>query len=471
MIWLKRPICLCLLVAVCLGGLLFPVTAASAADPRDELGEVKNQLEDAQTGLRQVEQRKQAELVDLQVLDARRAALDRELAGLNAELDVAQGVLDGAEAALSRTTTRLLATQERLDRTRRRLAARQDDFASRTRASYMYGGSGAYAGLVFDLENAEEFSRGVKYARAVLHYDHEQVVAIASLERQVQRTTIALQRLRAERTRQRAAAVRERNAVAAIVARREAVAAQVAAQVQVHKETVEELEGDRRTYAAMVEQLRVESAQLEAELRRLARIAARRAARQEAARQEAARQEAARQEAARQEAARQEAARQEEARQEEARRDDQQATRTRAPAAQPPPAPSTSSSSSGFLWPADGVKTSDFGWRTHPIFGTGRLHSGIDIGAAYGSAISAAASGTVVSAGTMSGYGNVVVIDHGGGIATLYAHQSSVAVGTGQAVERGQTIGYVGSTGYSTGPHLHFEVRVNGTPVDPMGYL
>ena len=451
MIWLKRPICLCLLVAVCLGGLLFPVTAASAADPRDELGEVKNQLEDAQTGLRQVEQRKQAELVDLQVLDARRAALDRELAGLNAELDVAQGVLDDAEAALSRTTTRLLATQERLDRTRRRLAARQDDFASRTRASYMYGGSGAYAGLVFDLENAEEFSRGVKYARAVLHYDHEQVVAIASLERQVQRTTIALQRLRAERTRQRAAAVRERNAVAAIVARREAVAAQVAAQVQVHKETVEELEGDRRTYAAMVEQLRVESAQLEAELRRLARIAARRAARQEAARQEAARQE--------------------EARQEEARRDDQQATRTRAPAAQAPPAPSTSSSSSGFLWPADGVKTSDFGWRTHPIFGTGRLHSGIDIGAAYGSAISAAASGTVVSAGTMSGYGNVVVIDHGGGIATLYAHQSSVAVGTGQAVERGQTIGYVGSTGYSTGPHLHFEVRVNGTPVDPMGYL
>ncbi|MDQ3708049.1 MAG: M23 family metallopeptidase, partial [Actinomycetota bacterium] len=131
----------------------------------------------------------------------------------------------------------------------------------------------------------------------------------------------------------------------------------------------------------------------------------------------------------------------------------------------------TTASSSGFLWPADGVKTSDFGWRTHPIFGTGRLHSGIDIGAAYGSPISAAASGTVVSAGTMSGYGNVVVLDHGGGIATLYAHQSSVAVGTGQAVQRGQTIGYVGSTGYSTGPHLHFEVRVSGTPVDPMGYL
>ena len=446
-----RPVLRRLLVATCLASLLFPVSAASAADPRDELGQVKDRLDDARTGLRQVAQRKRAELADLQVLDSRRAALDRELAGLNAELDVAQGVLDDAEAALQRTTSRLVVTRERLDRTRRRLAARQDDFASRTRASYMYGGSGAYAGLVFDMDNAEEFSRGVKYARAVLQHDHEQVVAISSLERQVLRATIALQRLQAEHTRQRAVAVQERNTVAAIVARREAVAAQVAEQVEVHKETVEELEGDRRTYVAMVEQLRLESAQLEAELARRARVAARRAARQEAARQEAARQEAARREA-------------------------QQATRDRAPAAQPEPEPAApaappTSSSSGFLWPADGVKTSDFGWRTHPIFGTGRLHAGIDIGAAYGSPISAAASGTVVSAGAMSGYGNVVVLDHGGGIATLYAHQSSVAVGAGQAVERGQTIGYVGSTGYSTGPHLHFEVRVNGTPVDPMGYL
>ena len=446
MIERRRPVLVRLLVAACLVSLLFPVSPASAAGPRDELGQVKDRLEDARTGLRHVALRKRAELVDLQVLDSRRAALDRELAGLNAELDVAQGVLDDAEAALQRTTSRLLATRERLDRTRRRLAARQDDFASRARASYMYGGSGAYAGLVFDMDNAEEFSRGVKYARAVLQHDHEQVVAISSLERQVLRATIALQRLQAEHTRQRAVAVQERNTVAAIVARREAVAAQVAEQVEVHKETVSELEGDRRTYAAMVEQLRLESAQLEAELQRRARLAARRAARQEAARQAAARREA------------------------------EQATRDRAPAAQPEPEPAApaappTSSSSGFLWPADGVKTSDFGWRTHPIFGTGRLHAGIDIGAAYGSPISAAASGTVVSAGAMSGYGNVVVLDHGGGIATLYAHQSSVAVGTGQAVQRGQTIGYVGSTGYSTGPHLHFEVRVNGTPVDPMGYL
>ncbi len=125
----------------------------------------------------------------------------------------------------------------------------------------------------------------------------------------------------------------------------------------------------------------------------------------------------------------------------------------------------TPSSSGGFIWPASGPVTSPFGWRW------GRMHEGIDIGASYGSPIRAAASGTVIYCGAESGYGNLTVIDHGGGIATAYGHQSSIAVSCGQQVSQGQVIGYVGSTGHSTGPHLHFEVRINGAPVDPLGYL
>jgi len=134
-------------------------------------------------------------------------------------------------------------------------------------------------------------------------------------------------------------------------------------------------------------------------------------------------------------------------------------------AASTPSGSQSTPSSSGLIWPASGPVTSPFGWRW------GRMHEGIDIGAAYGSPIRAAASGTVIYCGWESGYGNLTVIDHGGNLATAYGHQSSIAVTCGQQVTQGQVIGYVGSTGHSTGPHLHFEVRVNGSPVDPMGYL
>jgi len=123
------------------------------------------------------------------------------------------------------------------------------------------------------------------------------------------------------------------------------------------------------------------------------------------------------------------------------------------------------------LWPAAGPVTSGYGNRTHPIFGDTRFHSGIDIGAPYGAPVIASDSGEVIFAGVMSGYGNAIVVDHGNGLATTYNHLSSFLVASGQSVARGSQIGAVGCTGYCTGPHLHFEVRVNGAPVDPMPYL
>jgi murein DD-endopeptidase MepM/ murein hydrolase activator NlpD len=134
-------------------------------------------------------------------------------------------------------------------------------------------------------------------------------------------------------------------------------------------------------------------------------------------------------------------------------------------AASPSYSAPASHSSSGFIWPVSGPVTSPFGMRW------GRMHTGIDIGVGYGTPIHAAAAGRVIYAGWMSGYGNLVFIDHGGGISTGYAHQSQIAVSLGESVSQGQVIGYVGCTGHCFGPHLHFEVRVNGNPVDPLGYL
>lgn len=125
------------------------------------------------------------------------------------------------------------------------------------------------------------------------------------------------------------------------------------------------------------------------------------------------------------------------------------------------------------LWPTPScyIVTSEFGWRFHPVLKYEKLHTGMDIGAGYGAQIIAASSGTVITATYNSAYGNYVVIDHGGGVCTLYAHQSSMAVSVGQYVNAGQVIGYVGSTGYSTGPHLHFEVIVNGAVQNPRNYI
>ena len=118
--------------------------------------------------------------------------------------------------------------------------------------------------------------------------------------------------------------------------------------------------------------------------------------------------------------------------------------------------------------PVSGSVTSGFGMRFHPILHFARMHTGLDFGAAWGSPIVAAADGQVVVAGWTGGYGRAVEVAHGGGIVTLYGHMSGIAASPGQMVRQGQVIGYVGSTGLSTGPHLHFEVRMNGRPVDPM---
>jgi murein DD-endopeptidase MepM/ murein hydrolase activator NlpD/uncharacterized coiled-coil protein SlyX len=122
-------------------------------------------------------------------------------------------------------------------------------------------------------------------------------------------------------------------------------------------------------------------------------------------------------------------------------------------------------SAAGFVWPVSGPVVSGFGMRW------GRMHEGVDITCASGTPVVAAAAGTVIHAGWLGGYGNLVVVDHGNGLSTAYAHNSSFAVGVGESVGQGQVISYAGSTGNSSGPHVHFEVRVNGGSVDPLGYL
>ena len=131
--------------------------------------------------------------------------------------------------------------------------------------------------------------------------------------------------------------------------------------------------------------------------------------------------------------------------------------------------------SAGFLKPISGRITSPFGWRTHPIFNSRTFHSGVDIAGPNRGSIKASNSGKVIYSGWYGGYGKVVILDHGivngKPTSTLYAHMSSIRVGQGQFVNKGEVVGYEGTTGYSTGPHVHFEVRINGKPNNPLNYI
>ncbi|MBC5815977.1 MAG: peptidoglycan DD-metalloendopeptidase family protein [Candidatus Eremiobacteraeota bacterium] len=133
--------------------------------------------------------------------------------------------------------------------------------------------------------------------------------------------------------------------------------------------------------------------------------------------------------------------------------------------------PVVTDSGGSLSWPVSGTITSPYGPRRNPFGGGMEIHQGLDIGASMGTTISAAAAGTIISAGWYGGYGNFILIDHGNGLSTGYGHCSQIFVSAGQEVQRGQAIGAVGSTGVSTGPHLHFEVRVNGKTVDPASRL
>ena len=130
-----------------------------------------------------------------------------------------------------------------------------------------------------------------------------------------------------------------------------------------------------------------------------------------------------------------------------------------------PAGPMSAPSAAGLVWPLSGTVTSGFGYRW------GRMHEGIDVAVPEGTPVRAAKGGTVILASYYGGYGNYICVDHGSGLSTCYAHLSGYASSSGQRVSQGQVIGYSGNTGSSTGPHLHFEVRVNGAAQDPMGYL
>lgn len=464
---------LCLLPVT---GLVLPAASAQQARLDDRLQGYEQEQDAARAELEALEadaararERLDDTLVDLQ--DAELA-----LAALTAELAAAEDALAAARTRLATAEQRLAAVTRELADTEAELEEKQARLDARLRAAYMYGHVSVLETFT-GIRDVSDLVLTTNYVGRVLRGDQELVVDVQTL-----RDAVTLRQQDADDLRREAA----RQTVLA-----EAAAADVEAALADQARLTRELDDRRAAYAtelatlqaeatevtAHLEALAAASAQVEAELREAQRQAEARLAREREEQARRAAEEAARREAAA--AGGSEGGTAEGGSAEAGTGDDGAADRGagdgtgqapdagRAPDAGGAPSPGAE----GWLRPTEGRVTSPYGYRVHPIRGTRLLHAGVDLASGTGTPIRAARSGVVTDTRWIGGYGYTVLLYHGDGIGTLYAHLSAFEVAPGQLVSQGQVIGREGMTGTATGPHLHFEVRINGAPVDPCGYI
>ena len=423
-----------------------PAAAPPSAQGLEELrlreSEAAGDLEDSSQVVRDAAAKLAGVNAQLAAARADVAKARGELVGAQAKVAAARAELARAEAAREAAEAQVRAASARVDEGR-------EDVGRMARRAYTRGRLDDLRQLMESDEPADAVERA-DMLRSVFRFQNESLARLTDdrLELAVTEAGLTAEERAVDAARARAeeGAARARQ----ITAEAEAAAVRVEALVVQQQAALAEAEQHRAQDARDYETAQAASRALAEQIRQAA-------ARAEAARKAAA-EKAAREAAAAAAAAAAEA-------------------RRRAAAGQrPAPAPAAAPArDDGWLWPAPGRLTSRYGDRTHPIYGDTRFHAGIDIGGGLGARVSATDDGYVTYAGPASGYGTLVVISHGtvGGrdLSSAYAHMGSISVRTGQLVTRGQRVGSIGNEGNSTGPHLHFEVRLGGDPVDPLRYV
>lgn len=371
---------------------------------------------------------------------ARKSALDVKVAGFDSQIASVSRQLDAAQSKLVALESQQRATEVRLGESRRALTLAKEELGRQAIAAYTGRSEAAsYASMLLKANSLGDLASKRSYMRAVVGSQTEAIAATERLRDEVGDLGKQLEASKMEAQGQRDVVAGQRAGLQASRDEQAAAQAEVQSEIASTDQLRDQVLARKDEFESQVASLERESAAIAETLRQ--RQAAAAAAAAAAARAAT-------------------------------------STTTGGPTASgngsapAAAAPAPAKAPGRLLTPVPGAPTtSPFGYRIHPIYGTSRLHTGIDYGADNGTAIRAAADGVVVSSGWLGDYGIATIIDHGGGIATLYAHQSSTGVAAGQRTTAGQTIGRVGSTGASTGNHVHFEVRVNGDPVNPAGYL
>lgn len=433
-------------VAAVAAAIVFSFPTLGVGQTKADLNNIENRIKEAQGNINRINQAQSATRADYERVSGELENVQGELDKRSNDLSKAQANLDNVERALTVTAAELETIEKRLGETKKEIESHASILKGRVRQTYITAQSGGLP--VLDAANAAELGQATRYLRSITDRDQAQVEELEILRKRAEADQERLDELKARQAEQKVAAENERNRVNDLVTQQKALLSNVQVKVDEQSAILKNLANDKQAAEHLLDELESESKRIERELAEIARKeAAQRAAAEAKAKQ--AREAAA---AARKAGAANAAALEAEAR--------------RAAAAYSP----KPSKPGGMVLPTRGRFTSPFGYRIHPISRVRKLHTGQDIGAPSGTPIVAAKNGRVSFAGRRGGYGNCIIIDHGGGVATLYAHQSRLAVGAGTQVSQGQVIGYVGSTGASTGPHLHWEVRINGSPVNPIPY-
>lgn len=418
---------------------------AAGAQTASEKSRVDQQIEAAKKQVDGASAEEQRLLGLIEASTLRRTALDAKVAGFDNQIAAVQRQLDAAQSKLAALEAQERAVAARLAEARQALVLAKEELGRQAIASYTGQSEAAsYASMLLKSSSLSDLASKRSYMRAVVGSQTEAIAATERLRDEVDDLGKQVESSKNEAAGQRDVVVGQRTSLQSSRDAQAVARAEVQAEIAQTDTLRDEVLARKDEFEAQVESLEEESASIAATLRQRQAAAAEAAAAAARAATTTTTVAAAR----------------------------QPSVGGATPAPTSPAAAAPARAPGRLVHPLPGAPvTSPFGYRIHPIYGTSRLHTGIDFGADNGTAIRAAGDGVVVSSGWYGDYGIATIVDHGGGLATLYAHQSATTVAEGQKVTAGQTIGRVGSTGASTGNHLHFETRVNGDPVNPSGYL
>ena len=421
-----RVICIILALIFVLSLLTVIIPTRANAVTQSEIDALQAKRD--QIRAQQVEQQNQ-----IDGLRNEKAGVLEQKAALDQEANLTQEEINVVQEQIELYADLIVEKKAELEQAKAEEAEQSELFRVRMR-EMEEGGKLSFIVVLLESRSISDLLTRIDMISEVMSYDKALEKALMDARAKVEEAEKALEDAKAEQEAKKGELEARKADLMAQVAEAEALVKSLEADIEAYKAAYDETEAAKQ---ALQREIDAKVAQMEAE-RRAAEEAARKAA-EEAARQQAQQQQ-------------------------------QQQSQPTQPTQ--PTTPTYTTGSGSMIWPCPSCHTitSEFGWRIHPINGTSKYHSGVDIGASYGATVIAADSGTVITAGWVSGYGNCIVISHGNGVSTLYGHLSSIAVSSGQSVSQGQTIGYVGSTGNSTGPHLHWEVTVNGERQNPLNY-